>query len=175
MQYRRYGLSDDKTFDGLFFTEKELLLNIVNIRFSKMKGRYVIKGYPQRLGLLLHRPPGTGKTSLIFKALANRTGRSVVNVPLSKISTNTELYDHIFSTKNTILKEKICLVLSNLKTLSLYRKSEKKTSIASFRMNESSITTPRVIVVRGQNRSSRTETMLSEESGQNTHGSLNIM
>jgi ATPase family associated with various cellular activities (AAA) len=41
---------------------------------------------------------GTGKTSLI-KALAQYTGRSIVNVPLSKISTNAELMSQFFDKK----------------------------------------------------------------------------
>ena len=40
----------------------------------------------------------TQKTSLI-KALAEYTGRSIVNVPLSKISTNTELMSQLFGKK----------------------------------------------------------------------------
>lgn len=37
-------------------------------------------------------PPGTGKTSFI-KALAQFTKRSVISIPLNKISTNQELMD----------------------------------------------------------------------------------
>eukprot|EP01052_Picozoa_sp_SAG31_P007678 SAG31_NODE_370_length_16651_cov_3.511056_5_plen_424_part_00 len=50
---------------------------------------------PHKLGLLLHGPPGTGKTSLI-KALAHHTGRSIISIPLSRIKTNQQLMDCVF-------------------------------------------------------------------------------
>jgi mitochondrial chaperone BCS1 len=57
--YTRYRLSDEKTFDSLFFPEKETLLRLLQ-HFLDRSGKYAIKGYPHKLGLLLHGPPGTG-------------------------------------------------------------------------------------------------------------------
>jgi mitochondrial chaperone BCS1 len=59
-EYTRYRLSDEKTFDSLFFPEKEALLRMLT-HFLERSGKYAIKGYPHKLGLLLHGPPGTGK------------------------------------------------------------------------------------------------------------------
>ncbi|KAL3936571.1 MAG: hypothetical protein SGBAC_008140 [Bacillariaceae sp.] len=92
--YKRYKLSDEKSFDSLFFKEKKNLLGLID-HFTNKTGKYAIKGYPHKLGVLLHGPPGTGKTSLI-KALAQHTGRSIVNVPLTKVSTNSELMSIFF-------------------------------------------------------------------------------
>jgi SpoVK/Ycf46/Vps4 family AAA+-type ATPase len=92
--YKRYKLSDEKSFDSIFFKEKGNLLGLID-HFTTKTGKYAIKGYPHKMGVLLHGPPGTGKTSLI-KALAQYTGRSIVNVPLSKVSTNSELMSIFF-------------------------------------------------------------------------------
>jgi mitochondrial chaperone BCS1 len=100
IRYRRYKLSARKTFDSLFFREKHDLLSLVD-HFNRQSGKYAIPGYPHKLGLLLHGPPGTGKTSLI-KALAQYTGRSIVNVPLSRVATNSELASIFFDRKYNI-------------------------------------------------------------------------
>ena len=57
--YKRFRLSEDKTFESLFFREKEPIMKLVD-DFMQKRGRYGIKGYPYKLGLLLHGPPGTG-------------------------------------------------------------------------------------------------------------------
>jgi len=108
--FTRYKLSDEKTFDSLFFRQKGKLMDMVK-HFTEKTGKYAIKGYPHKLGLLLHGPPGTGKTSMI-KALAQRTGRSIVNVPLSKITTNAELMKIFFDQKYYVADQQVPVKLT---------------------------------------------------------------
>ena len=56
--YKKYQLSSCKTFDTLFIKEKDSLLKLIE-HFTKCTGKYAIPGYPHKLGLLLHGPPGT--------------------------------------------------------------------------------------------------------------------
>eukprot|EP00928_Gymnodinium_smaydae_P014898 TRINITY_DN1546_c0_g4_i1.p1 TRINITY_DN1546_c0_g4~~TRINITY_DN1546_c0_g4_i1.p1 ORF type:complete len:517 (-),score=100.38 TRINITY_DN1546_c0_g4_i1:180-1730(-) len=107
--YKRYKLSDHKTFESLFFDEKESLVGILK-HFTNKSGKYAIAGYPHKLGLLLHGPPGTGKTSLI-KAMAQHTGRSIVNVPLARIGTNQELMDIMFDQQYMVEGEEVPIKL----------------------------------------------------------------
>lgn len=98
--FRRYKLSGEKTFQSLFFPEKDSLVQLLD-HFMHRTGKYGIPGYPHKLGLLLYGPPGTGKTSMI-KVLAQHTDRSIVNVPLARLKTNTELMQLIFDQKYTV-------------------------------------------------------------------------
>ena len=61
---------------------------------------YAVKGYPDKLGVLLHGAPGNGKTS-ILKALAVKTGRSIVTIDLSSIRTNRQLRNVFFKKSYT--------------------------------------------------------------------------
>ena len=92
--YKKYELSNEKTFESLFFPGKLPLLHLLD-HFQAKTGKFGIEGFPHKLGLLLYGPPGTGKTSLI-KAVAHYTKRHIVSVPLSKIRTNQELMDVMF-------------------------------------------------------------------------------
>mmetsp|Transcript_11820 Transcript_11820/g.21624 ORF Transcript_11820/g.21624 Transcript_11820/m.21624 type:complete len:577 (-) Transcript_11820:267-1997(-) len=110
IQCRRYKLSFNKTFDSLFFPEKQGILKVLE-NFQQKKGKYGIPGYPHKLGLLLHGPPGTGKTSLI-KAIAAHTNRNIVSVPLARIETNQELMDTMFDLKFQVADEDVPIKLA---------------------------------------------------------------
>ena len=103
--YQRYALSNEKTFKSLFFRQKADVLQLLQ-HFTKRTGKYAIAGYPHKLGILLHGPPGTGKTSFL-KALAEFTGRSLVSVNLSRVSTNAELMSMFFDPRKIIEGESI--------------------------------------------------------------------
>ncbi|OWZ02994.1 hypothetical protein PHMEG_00025350 [Phytophthora megakarya] len=95
--YKRYALGEEKTFENLFFEEKENVVQLLD-NFTNKSGKFAIKGFPYKLGLLLHGPPGTGKTSLI-KAIAQHTRRHIVTISLGKIHTNQQLLDALFDMK----------------------------------------------------------------------------
>ncbi|KAG7377165.1 hypothetical protein PHYBOEH_001086 [Phytophthora boehmeriae] len=97
VKYKRYALGEEKTFDNLFFQEKEQVMQLLD-NFASKSGKFAIKGFPYKLGLLLHGPPGTGKTSLI-KAVAQYTKRHIVTISLGKIQTNQQLLDALFEMK----------------------------------------------------------------------------
>jgi hypothetical protein len=83
-----------RNFNNIFFYGKnELLLKIDY--FLNNREWYIEKGIPYSLGIGLHGPPGTGKTSFI-KALANYTNRHIVVMSLKMIKTKRQLEQFFF-------------------------------------------------------------------------------
>ena len=92
----------NRHFDNLFLENKKQLLSRIDF-FLNNKEWYDERGIPYNLGIGLHGAPGTGKTSFI-KALANKTKRDIVVIPLSLVKTKSELsdlfYESTYNTKN---------------------------------------------------------------------------
>jgi len=87
--YEESKFFSNKTFDNIFFENKDIFLKKINY-FCNNRGAYRELGIPYSLGIILYGPPGTGKTSCI-KALANQTGRCVIDINLSKLKYQKEL------------------------------------------------------------------------------------
>ena len=81
-------IPEHKTFDNMFFEEKEPLIQRLNS--FRNKAIYHRLGIPDSLGLLFHGEPGTGKTSAI-KAIANYMKMNLIIIPMSSITTRREL------------------------------------------------------------------------------------
>lgn len=73
-------------------------INVVRKRIELFANSawYEDKGVPHTFGVMLHGPPGTGKTSLI-KAIANDTKRHIFALSLKKETTQSQLRDLFFN------------------------------------------------------------------------------
>lgn len=92
-RWKEISFESTRTFDNLFFENRETVKNKLDY-FLQNKAWYYEKGIPYSLGIGIHGPPGTGKTSFI-KALANYTHRHIVTISLKMIKTKKQL-DGVF-------------------------------------------------------------------------------
>lgn len=86
-----------RTFKNLFFDRSDTVISKIDF-FLKNRDWYYDKGLPYTLGIGLHGPPGTGKTSFI-KALANHTGRHIVSISLKLVKTKSQLESVFFESR----------------------------------------------------------------------------
>jgi len=86
-----------RTFKNIFFDGKKEIIKKIDF-FLENRSWYYEKGIPYSLGIGLHGPPGTGKTSFI-KALANHTNRHLVVISLKMIKTKTQLEQFFFENR----------------------------------------------------------------------------
>jgi SpoVK/Ycf46/Vps4 family AAA+-type ATPase len=92
--WSEYPFDSTRTFKNMFFENQEQVISKIQF-FLDNKDWYYEMGIPYSLGIGLHGPPGTGKTSF-FKCLANMTGRHIVILSLKLIKTKRQLDDFFF-------------------------------------------------------------------------------
>jgi SpoVK/Ycf46/Vps4 family AAA+-type ATPase len=86
-----------RTFNNIFFDGKKELLTKIDY-FLQNRNWYYEKGIPYSMGIGLHGPPGTGKTSFI-KALANYTNRHIIVMSFKTIKTKGQLEQFFFENR----------------------------------------------------------------------------
>jgi len=87
----------NRTFDNLFFDNKNALIEKL-LFFENNRAWYEAEGHPYTLGIALHGPPGTGKTSVI-KCIANMLKRHLIVIPLNKIKTQRDFSKYYFESQ----------------------------------------------------------------------------
>ena len=116
-----------RDFNTLFLdnNQKEIFYNIKN--FLKEEEDYIKYGQPYKLNFLLHGPPGTGKTSIIY-AIA-----SELDMDVSVVSFGPKLDDATFLQAISNLPEDSLLLLEDIDALFVNRKnSGESNSMVSF-------------------------------------------
>lgn len=117
--WSEYSFESSRTFNNIFFDGKKELISKIDF-FLDNRNWYYEKGIPYSLGIGLHGPPGTGKTSFI-KALANYTNRHIIILSLKMIKTKRQLEQFFFedsynnnNEKNSITFDKKIIVFEDI-------------------------------------------------------------
>lgn len=93
INYSRTKIDRSQTFEHIFGEAKKVIMKklerIQDIEYHKKFG------LKRKVSMILQGKPGCGKTCMI-SAIANYTGRSIMKIDLSRVKTNSELFQMIF-------------------------------------------------------------------------------
>jgi len=145
--WQEYKFESSRTFKNMFFDGKQELVERVD-HFLLNRDWYDSKGIPYSLGIGLHGPPGTGKTSFI-KAVAKYTNRHIIVIPLKLIKTKKQLETFFFedrysgdNSRNSIPFDKKIIVFEDIDCIGdIVMERSKKNCKVNTRSSMSTITT----------------------------------
>jgi AAA+ superfamily predicted ATPase len=103
LSFQQLPFHSNKTFDNLCGPQVRLISKRLEF-FVRNKEWYDRKGIPWQLGFMFSGEPGCGKSSCI-RAMANFTGRHIVNVNFSNIKTVTQLKKLFYSEEIDVYKD----------------------------------------------------------------------
>jgi hypothetical protein len=101
MTFTMTEFNTNKSLSNVFGTHLDIVKERIDL-FVNHPEWYQKKGIPYTLGVLLHGPPGTGKTSLI-KSIAKDTKRHIFNIKLQPDSTQSQLRNLFFNERISVL------------------------------------------------------------------------
>ncbi len=122
----------NRVFDKLFFDQKDKILPVLEA-FKEKKLVPANLPIDNKLGILLHGPPGTGKTGFI-SALANFLDRDILLCDMSKIKTRAQLTQLFSDHKN----EQFLFVFEEFDTMPGVCKRESGASVPHVEPNATS-------------------------------------
>jgi SpoVK/Ycf46/Vps4 family AAA+-type ATPase len=102
MNFKMTQFNTNKSLTNIFGEHLNIVKDRIHL-FINNPQWYEEKGIPYTLGIMLHGPPGTGKTSLI-KAIAKDTKRHIFNIKLHKDTTQTQLRNLFFNESVYVLQ-----------------------------------------------------------------------
>lgn len=94
VRWAEYEFQTTRSFQNMFFNRKEEIISKLDF-FLQNSDWYYKKGIPHSLGIGLHGPPGTGKTSLI-KCIAKYSDRHIVCLSLKTVKTRKQLFQAFY-------------------------------------------------------------------------------
>ena len=108
LTWQAYPLETCRTLNNIMLDPdlERVLTCRLDLFMNDPKSWYTRTGVPRTLGLILHGPPGTGKTSLI-KAIATHTKRHIFNVCLGKVEGREHLNSIMFNDMITLNAKEI--------------------------------------------------------------------